>query len=250
MAEEKRPVDLNGRKLMIAIPAYDGRVNIKTAIALAKLTPETNKFGVTLYISHISGCSLITKARNALVADFLETDADTLLFVDSDVIITPEAVLRLLAVSQGKDITAGVYPRRGADRCFFMDIHTDEETNQLVFDDNGMLQIRRIGTGFMMIQRHVLETMVKNHPEWRYINDTKNRDEYAIFDFGVYNGKYYGEDYLFCDRATAEGFTVFLDPTISLPHVGTQEFERNFEEDALKPLIEEYCTPKLKVAYG
>ena len=74
MAEKKRPIDLNGRKLMIAIPAYDGRVNIKTAIALAKLTPETNKFGVTLYISHISGCSLITKARNALVADFLETE--------------------------------------------------------------------------------------------------------------------------------------------------------------------------------
>ena len=250
MDDQKRPIDLNGRKLMIAIPAYDGRVNIKTAIALAKLTPETNKFGVTLYISHISGCSLITKARNALVADFLETDADTLLFVDSDVIITPEAVLRLLAISQGKDITAGVYPRRGADRCFFMDIHTDEETNQLVFDENGMMQIRRIGTGFMMIQRHVLETMVKNHPEWRYINDTKNRDEYAIFDFGVYNGKYYGEDYLFCDRATAEGFSIFLDPTISLPHVGTQEFERNFEEDALKPLIEEFCTPELKVAYG
>ena len=62
MVEEKRPVDLNGRKLMIAIPAYDGRVNIKTAIALAKLTPETNKFGVTLYISHISGCSLDRKS--------------------------------------------------------------------------------------------------------------------------------------------------------------------------------------------
>ena len=250
MAEEKRPIDLKGRKLMIAIPAYDGRVNIKTAIALAQLTLEFAKFGVTLHISHISGCSLITKARNALVADFLETDADTLLFVDSDVIINPEAVLRLLAISIGKDITAGVYPRRGADRKFFLDIHVDEKTDQLVFDKNGMMQIRRIGTGFMMIQRHVLETMVKNHPEWRYENETKNRDEYAIFDFGVYNGKYYGEDYLFCDRATAEGFTVFLDPTISLPHVGTEEFERNFEEDALKPLIEEFCTPQLKAAYG
>jgi len=173
MAEQKRHIDLKGRKLMIAIPAYDGRVNIKTAIALTQLAAETAKFGVTLYISQISGCSLITKARNALVADFLETDADTLLFVDSDVIITPDAVMRLLAISLGKDITAGVYPRRGADRKFFMDIHVDEDTNALVFDDNGMLQIRRIGTGFMMIQRHVLETMVKNHPEWRYINDTK-----------------------------------------------------------------------------
>jgi len=250
MAEEKRPIDLNGRKLMIAIPAYDGRLNIKTAIALAQLTPQTNKFGVMLYISHISGCSLITKARNALVADFLDTDADTLLFIDSDVIVTPESVLRLLAVSLGKDITAGVYPRRGADRKFFMDLHLDKDTNSLVFDDNGLLQIERIGTGFMMIQRHVLETMVKNHPEWRYVNDTKNRDEHAIFDFGIYDGKYYGEDYLFCDRARADGFTVFLDPTISLPHVGTEEFERNFEEEALKPLLEEYCTPKLKVVNG
>ena len=250
MDEKKRPIDLNGRKLMIAIPAYDGRVNIKTAIALAQLSSETAKLGVTLYISHVSGCSLITKARNALVADFLETDADTLLFVDSDVIITADAVLRLLAISKGKDITAGVYPRRGADRMFFMDIHLTEDTNELVFDENGMLQIRRIGTGFMMIQRHVFETMIKNHPEWRYINDTKNRDEYALFDFGVYNGKYYGEDYLFCDRATAEGFTVFLDPSISLPHVGTQEFERNFEEEALKVLLKEYSTPKLKVANG
>ena len=250
MADAIRPIDLNGRKLMIAIPAYDGRVNIKTAIALAQLTPETNKFGVTMYISQVSGCSLITKARNALVADFLETDADTLLFVDSDVIITPDAVLRLLAVSQGKDITAGVYPRRGADRFFFMDVHVDDDTKQLVFDENGMMQIRRIGTGFMMIQRHVFEGMIAKHPEWRYTNDTKERDEYALFDFGVRDGKYYGEDYMFCDRATADGYTIFLDPSISLPHVGTQEFERNFMEDALQPLIDEHCTPRLKVANG
>ena len=62
----EKSFNLVGRKLMIAIPAYDGRVNIKTAIALAKLTPETNKFGVTLYISHISGCSLIDRKSTRL----------------------------------------------------------------------------------------------------------------------------------------------------------------------------------------
>jgi hypothetical protein len=37
MPEETRPMDIAGRKLMIAIPAYDGKLNIKTSFALADL---------------------------------------------------------------------------------------------------------------------------------------------------------------------------------------------------------------------
>lgn len=245
MAEENRPVNLQGRKLMIAIPAYDGKLNIKTAFALARLAQMVSAYGVTLYLSHLSGCSLITQARNSLVADFLETDADTLLFVDSDVIVSPEAILRLLALSIGKDVTAGIYPRRGADRKFFLDMPTDEH-NRLMFDENGLLQLNRIGTGFMMIQRHVLEGMIAKHPEWGYENNVNKRKDYALFDFVLKDGQYFGEDYSFCDRARADGYTIYLDPSISLPHVGTEEFTRNFEEDVLKPLMQ----PQLKVANG
>ena len=234
---------------MVCIPAYDNKLNIDSAFALANLALKAQALGITLYLTHLSGCSLITKARNALVADFLASDADTMLFVDADVIVNADAILRLMALSIGKDITAGIYPRRGMDRKFFLDYHLDDK-GALEFDANGLLRVKRIGTGFMMIQRHVLETMIANHPEWGYYNNVNERTDYAVFDLGIVNGEYYGEDYLFCDRAAADGFTVFLDPSISLPHVGSEKFTRDFEADVLKPLLEQHCTPVLKVVNG
>lgn len=249
MADTEKSISLAGRKLMVAIPAYDGKLNIDSAFALSNLAVQVQSLGVKLYLTHLSGCSLITKARNCLVADFLKSDADTLLFVDADVVVTADAILRLMALSLDKDITAGIYPRRGMDRKFFLDYYLDENGG-LEFDANGMLRVKRIGTGFMMIQRHVLETMIAKHPEWNYFNNVDNRTDSAIFDLQIVNGEYYGEDYLFCDRATADGFTVFLDPSISLPHVGTEKFTRDFEADVLKPLLEQHCTPVLKVVNG
>ena len=249
MADTEKGINLAGRKLMIAIPAYDNKLNIDSAFALSNLAVQVQSLGVKLYLTHLSGCSLITKARNSLVADFLKSDADTLLFVDADVVITADAVLRLMALSLDKDITAGIYPRRGMDRKFFLDYHLDEN-GALEFDKNGLMRVKRIGTGFMMIQRHVIETMIANHSEWAYDNNVDNRTDHAIFDLKIVNGEYYGEDYLFCDRAAEDGFTVFLDPSISLPHVGQEKFTRDFEEDVLKPLLKDHCTPKLKVANG
>jgi hypothetical protein len=55
----------------------------------------------------------------------------------------------------------------------------------------------------------------------------------AVFDFAIVNGKYVGEDYLFCDRATSMGFKVHIDVDISLPHVGSYEFTRTFREEVV-----------------
>mgnify|MGYP003334053075 FL=1 len=249
MANEERSVDLRGRKLMVGIPAYDGRVNLKTAFALAKLAALVNPLGVTLMLTQVSGCSLITKARNSIVHDFLKSDATDLLFIDSDVIASEDAILRLLALSSNKDITAGIYPRRGSDRKFFLDMYFDED-GKFEIDENGLVRVLRIGTGFMLIRRHVLEHLVQRHPEWKYHNDVTDEHESAVFDFAVKNGEYFGEDYLFCDRAGMEGFSIFLDPTISLPHVGTEEFTRDFESDVLRPMLRQIRELQLKVANG
>ena len=237
MADEKS-FSVAGRRLMVAIPAYDGKLNIKSAFALANLAIQTAQAGVTLYLTQVSGCSLITKARNMLVADFLASDATDLLFVDADVIFSAEDVMRLLALSGDKDITAGAYPRRSKDKKFFTDLYLTAD-NKLEFAD-GMMRVLRVGTGFMMIRRHVLETMRDKHPEWRCYNNVLERDEHAIFDFQLKDGEYYGEDYTFCNRAADEGFTVHLDTDINLPHVGTEEFANHFGEEVLKPLLEHY----------
>jgi len=245
---ETRQATLAGRKLFIGIPAYDGKLNIKTAFALAQLMPKAMQLGVSILLSDLSNCSIITMARNALVNEFLKSDATELLFIDADVVVTPDDILRLMAQSGDKDITAGAYPRRAKDQKFFADLYTDDN-GDLVFDGS-LMRVTRVGTGFMLIQRHVIEKMIAAHPEWTYDNRNTSEQMSAVFDFAIVNGKYVGEDYLFCDRATQMGFTVHIDVDISLPHVGQETFERNFREDVVMPLIENIRLSKLKVVNG
>ena len=241
--------NLIGRKLMIAIPCYDGKVNIRTAFAIAELVPKLDKMGVRLNLVHMSGCSIITKARNKLVRNFMESDCTDFLFVDADVVINTDAVTRLLALSSDKDVVAGSYPRRAKDTKFFLDFHLDED-GQLEFDENGLMRVESVSTGFMLIRRHVIEHMIEKHPEWQYAGDGDGETEHALFDFMILNGQYIGEDYAFCLRARTDGFKIYLDPMISLPHIGTEEFTRDFEKDVLRPLLKEHAKPQLKVANG
>ena len=246
MADTKQ-VDLAGRKVFIAIPTYDGRLNIKTAYNLAALVPMAHAHGVGINFSHMSGCSLIAMARNSLVNEFLKTDCTELLFIDSDVVAGPNDIMRLLAQSTDKDIAAGLYPRRATDKFFFLDIPRDEN-DDMIFDGS-MLKVNRVGTGFMLIKRHVIEQLIAAHPEWEYV--TRGEETaYALFDHGVLDGRYVGEDYLFCDRARKAGFECWVDVEISLPHVGQEEFSRDFLEDVVKPMLEDQRKAKLKVANG
>ena len=248
MVEEKKFV-LAGRSLFVAIPAYDGRICIHSAYELPQLALASLKHKFSIHLGHLSGSSIITRARNSLVNQFMESDCTEMLFIDSDIHFKHQDVLRIMALGSDRDVLCGSYPRRAADQKFFTDIHYNEHGG-VELTENGLLRVDRIGTGFMFIRRHVIEKLIKDHPEWKYWVNVENKHHYSLFDFKVTPEGYMGEDYLFCDRAAAEGFTVYLDPSICLPHIGSAKFERSFEEDVLKPLLKDHCKPVLKVANG
>ena len=210
--------------------------------------PMVHAHGIGINLSHMSGCSLITMARNSLVNEFLKTDCTELLFIDSDVVVEPDQILRLMAQSTDKDITAGLYPRRATDKFFFLDIPRDEN-GDMIFD-GAMLKVNRVGTGFMLIKRYVFEKLRDEHPEWEYLAKGEDETAYAFFDLAVMEGRYVGEDYLFCDRARKAGFECWVDVEISLPHIGQEEFTRNFLDDVIRPMLEDERKAKLKVANG
>ena len=103
MAENKQAV-LSGRKLFIAIPAYDGKINIKLAYNVAALMPKAMQHGIAVSMGDVSGCSIITMARNQLVHEFLKSDCTELLFIDSDVIATPDgAGFKIVSIEHHQD---------------------------------------------------------------------------------------------------------------------------------------------------
>jgi hypothetical protein len=79
--------------------------------------------------------------------------------------------------------------------------------------------------------------MAAAHPEWKYYDTRSDRTLTAMFDFQVTEEGYMGEDFLFCDRARELGFDVWIDPSISLGHMGVQEYIGNYGKDILYPMV-------------
>lgn len=234
--QEEASYNLSGKKLFIGLPAYDFKVSVRLAIALAEFCVKAQQHGIQIQISNVSGCSVVSRVRNLIAGQFLESDADHLFMVDSDMSFKADDVLRLMAWSQKKPVVAGIGVARKTEKVFFSMLDQDEDGN-IQMDKMGLVKAKRVGTGFIMIQRQVFELLRDAHPEWKYHDHNSNKDLYSFFDFKSTPDGYIGEDYTFCDRAIEHGFTVWIDPTIKLGHMGVQEFDGSFGEDYLYPRL-------------
>ena len=228
--------DLAGKKLFIGLPAYDFKVSVKLAIALAEFCVIAQKHGIQIQIQNVSGCSVVSRVRNIIADQFLESDAQHLMMIDSDMTFDANDILRLMAWNETKPIVAGIGAARKTEKVFFSMLDQDENGN-ITMDKMGLVRAKRVGTGFMMVRRDVFECLRQEHPEWKYKDVNAGKDLQAFFDFQCTPEGYIGEDYTFCDRARAHGFTVWIDPTIKLGHMGMHEFEGDFGNDFLYPLL-------------
>lgn len=69
---------------------------------------------IKMSIKLLPGDSLVTRARNTLVALFLGSPEYThLLFIDTDIHFSSDTVFRLLEASKTKPIVAAPYPMKG-----------------------------------------------------------------------------------------------------------------------------------------
>lgn len=228
-----------GRKLFIGLPAYDFKISLKMAISLMALSRKAMEHGVDIQVGSICGCSVVSRARNLIVEDFLESECTDLLFIDADINFNPEDVFRLLAwVTRPLiGIAAGVPSVRRAEKTYIVDLDEDKNSKSLTFNNMGLVRAKRVATAFMMIRKEVFLALKDVHPEWKYYDTRAKNDIYSYFDFKSTPEGYIGEDFLFCDRAREQGYEVWIDPTIKLGHMGVTEFQGDFGNDILYPLV-------------
>lgn len=104
--------ELRQKKLFFATPMYGGMcygLFMKSCLDLQNLFTQ---YGVEIKFSFIFNESLITRARNYLVDEFLHRSPDSthFLFVDSDIAFNPQDVIALLALD--KDIIGAPYAKK------------------------------------------------------------------------------------------------------------------------------------------
>lgn len=204
-------------KIMVAIPAYDGKLHVETVMSLLAENVIAASRGYHMVVRYNLGNSILPRARNKLVAEFLASDCTDFFFIDGD--LGWEAGKLCDLCERDEDIVGGVYPTK-VDKLNFPVrwLKKDE-----LWAENGVIEVEGISTGFMRIKRRVLEALVSD--DLAYEESTlEGKKAWAIFDFGLMNGQYYGEDFIFCMRAREKGFRVWLDPEIGFDHVGYKAF--------------------------
>jgi hypothetical protein len=251
---------LKKTKLFIATPMYGGMAHglyVKSSLDLQNVM---TRYGVETKFSFLFNESLITRARNYLVDEFLRSDCTHLLFIDSDIHYNPQDVLAMLALD--KDVIGGPYPKKSINWkniAYAIKNNPDiplAELENLVgeyvfnvvkgtsqFSVTEPLEVMEIGTGYMLIKREVFDKMKEAYPKIHYkpdhvgqANFDGSRYIHAYFDTvidytdsitGGGSDRYLSEDYMFCQMWRKIGGQIFLCPWVRTQHVGTYAFTGN-----------------------
>jgi hypothetical protein len=213
---------------------------------------------------------LVSRARNNLIAKAMYDPKCThIIFIDNDITWNPVSILKLIIAN--KPLVGGAYPikRYNWDKLTnngkydetviskwvekkdnnqsFKETMSDIDMIQssllryninyidkyIEIEDN-LTQVKHIATGFMLMQRTMIEKMMLAYHSTKYtddvgfLTDTENDYAYALFDCGVEDNHYLSEDWLFCNRWKKIGGSIWLDVTINLTHTGTEEFNGCF----------------------
>jgi hypothetical protein len=245
---------LKKHKLFIATPMYGGMnhgMYLKSCLDLQGLCSQ---YGIETRFSFIFNESLITRARNYLVDEFLRSGFSHLLFIDSDIHFDPRDVIALLALD--KDVIGAPYPKKSIKWTSVVEAvkrnpnispsEVEKVTGDYVFNavaGTGQfnvgepLEVMEIGTGFMMVKREVFPKFEKAYPELKYkpdhvgqANFDGTRYIHAYFDTVIDHGvsdRYLSEDYMFCQWWRKIGGKIWLCPWMMTHHIGTYAFHGN-----------------------
>lgn len=281
--------ELKKKKLFIATPMYGGTCHGMYMKACLDLQGMCIQHGIEARFSFIFNESLITRARNYLVDEFLraksgppdnETYFTHLLFIDSDIHFDPRDIVALLAMD--KDVIGAPYPKKSIKwpsvvaaakrKPDITPADIEMVTGDYVFNavaGTGQfnvgepLEVMEIGTGYMMIKRHVFEMWAAQYPEQRYKPDhvgqahfDGSRYIHAYFDCVIDrkrgitlvadlgdkkkgdfvdvggSDRYLSEDYTFCQLWRNMGGKIWLCPWMRTFHVGTYAFQGNMPKVA------------------
>jgi len=249
--------ELKKNKLFVATTMYGGMAYGLYIKASLDLQNVMSKYGIETKFSFLFNESLITRARNYLVDEFLRSGFTHLLFIDSDIHYQPQDIVALMALD--KDVIGGPYPKKSINWGNVAQAARNnpdldpKELEGLVgeyvfnvvkgtqqFQVTEPLEVLEIGTGHMMVKRQVFEKMQESFPNIKYkpdhvgqANFDGSRYIHAYFDTvidtkdsitGGGTERYLSEDYMFCQMWRKIGGEIYLCPWMRTQHIGTYAF--------------------------
>lgn len=252
-------IDINTLKqngLFLATPMYGGQCAGMFARSIADLSAFCAKHQIPLQMYFLFNESLIPRARNYCVDEFMRGTAKHFLFIDADIGFNPQDIIAMMALQANDEnyhIIGGPYPKKTiawekikhavdkgvADEDpsnlekFVGDFVFNPKAGSNTIKIDEPVEVLEIGTGFMMVTRAALEKFADEYKQYSYKPDhvrTEHFDgsrEITMFfqsEIDPKTKRYLSEDYWFCQKAQDIGLKTWLCPWMKLQHVGTYIF--------------------------
>jgi len=233
------------KTILVATPMYGGMCTAAYTESMLALQHVLLAHGYGFGFATVQNESLITRARNELVNQFLKTQYDYLLFIDADHRFDPFGIIKM--IEEDVDIICAIPPKKT------INWETVKRAHELGFDalpffsgnfvvsmENGQsiyldqkFEITYGGTGLMLIKRHVFDIM-QHECSWYYKNnsmeDVKNKVVITeFFKTSIKENILMSEDYDFCNRWTSMGGKIYAAPWLKITHIGTYEFSGSWQ---------------------
>ena len=210
--------ELRKKKLFLATPMYGGQCAGMYSKSIADLSALCAKYGIPLQLYYLFNESLITRARNYCVDEFMRSDATHLMFIDSDIGFNPQDVIAMLALQTDEspyDVLGGPYPKKciswekikqavdkgvadenpGQLENYVGDYVFNPKSGQREIPLGEPVEVLELGTGFMMVRRKTFEDYAKAYPHLSYKPDhvrtehfDGTREIHAYFDCVIDRG--------------------------------------------------------------
>lgn len=238
-------------KLMAAIPSHSGSIVVECASTLLAAQRIAAGRGGSFEFHYQSGAT-ISLVRNAIVAEFLQSEADLLLMIDADQGIEPETIERMIDFN--RPLVGVMSPKRrynwsqvrlpaaAADPALipaqaleFAGVLEADRSGDVSVTD-GFARAEHVGAGVLLVRREVFEQLMSRFPELE--GRGFGRDAYPDLErnWGFFNpidtedGVPLSEDLSFCERWRAAGGEIWVDVVGAVTHVGLHRFRGSYAE--------------------
>lgn len=198
-------------KVFVAIPVYDGKLPVQTVASLLVEQLLAGQNGHEIVVAFLPSCSVPALGRNQLVQQFLESECERLVFLDSDISFPPGSLLKI--AHQPVDFVGGCYRFKLKEESYPIGWLPKKE---LWCNKAGLIEVETLPTGFLSLSRNVFETLKAAHPERNY--EHFGQKAFCFFQMIFKDGHMHSEDTYFCKEWRQAGGKVFLDPEIALTH--------------------------------
>lgn len=204
--------------ILFCTPCYGGMVtaaHFRSCMNLGRVLDGLN-IGADWNIPEDND-SLVHRARMEMAAAFLKTEHTHLFWLDADIEFTPDDVAKVWNLEA--DVGVGVYPMKKRDKQWYA-AWKDGVLIKDLDQFRGPTEVDYAGTGFMLIQRHVIETLASTAPSY----EGPNGRVPALYMTPIHNDGLESEDYHFSRIAREAGFKIMMDPSVRLGHWGMYRY--------------------------